>query len=173
VTGFDTPVDESVFTPFARPGWTAWNSYSPEVEFCQFVGLLARMLAPKVIVETGVGAGRVTDELDLAGGVTWLGFEADAQWRPVAACREQTPSNRQLAAADLVILDSEPEFRFDEIQGWGKSGKAGSVCVIHDAGNGHPPEYETHHKVRAAIRELRFPGVFLRNPRGAWLGIHP
>lgn len=164
-------VDETRFTPHAQPGWEAWNSYSPEVEFCRFVGMLQRMMQPAVIVETGVGAGKITAELALDG-VEWLGFESDSQWRPAAAQPGVSPDATHIGRADLVILDSDPQWRFDEIACWTGHGKPGSVCVVHDAGNGHPDGWTTHHRVRDAVTRTGQPGVFLRNPRGGWLGIH-
>lgn len=167
-----TLVDETAFTPHARPGWQAWNSYSPEVEFCRFVGMLQRMLQPNVIVETGVGAGKVTEQFDLNGRVAWLGFESDDQWRPAAAQRTDTPTVEQIASADMAIFDSDPAFRLPEIKVWAEHGKTGSVAVVHDAGNRHPVGWDTHHKIRRACEDADQPGVFLKNPRGGWLAIH-
>lgn len=159
-------LDEQTFTPWAEPGWAAWNSYSPELDFCRFVGLLQRMVAPSVVLETGAGAGKITEQLDLKA-CTYLGFESDPEWRNDSY--GETPIVEQMASADLVILDSDPAYRLPEIRMWADDGKPGSVCVIHDAGNGHGPEY-AHTQIRAAIESTGLPGMFLRNPRGSWLG---
>ncbi|BBX73705.1 hypothetical protein H7H78_10400 [Mycobacterium shinjukuense] len=169
------PHDEQEFTPHAARGWTAWNAWSPEVEFCTFVGALQRMLQPQVILETGVGIGRITQFLCL-GEALHFGFESDEEWRcnPNIDYRpEPTPTAEQMAAADLVILDSGLSYRLDEIALWACAGKHGSVCVIHDAGNGHSQDPQlVHNRVRAAIEHTGKPGMFLKNPRGAWIGLH-
>ncbi|WP_190059370.1 hypothetical protein [Streptomyces echinoruber] len=163
--------DEQAFTPHAEAGWLAWDSYSPEQDFCRFAGMLQRMLRPAVVLETGVGVGRLTEHLNL-GACTYLGFEADPKWRrPPADPVQGTPTAGHMAAADLVILDSAPEYRFRELARWVERGKPGSVCLVHDCGNGHA-EDTFHHKMRRAVEAAGLPGVFLRNPRGGWLGIH-
>ena len=46
------------------------------------------------------------------------------------------------------------------------------MVLVHDAGNGHPPD-SPHARLGELIRSLGIPGVFLRNPRGGFLGIKP
>ena len=163
--------DEQQFTPHAEPGWLSWDEYSPEQDFCRFVGMLQRVLGPAVVLETGVGVGRITDHLDLEA-CEFLGFESNPMWRrefavPAAA----TPEPEQMAVADLVILDSDPAFRFAEFETWVEHGKPGSVCVVHDCGNGHGDE-TFHAELRRAIEVAGVTGAFFRNPRGGWLGVH-
>lgn len=169
-------VDETQFTTWAQPGWQSWDTWSPEVEFCQFVGWLQRMTAPAVVVETGVGVGRITQYLDLAA-CDYVGFESDPDWRRNDTIPYQdtpTPGRQHIHDADLVILDSAPNYRLNEITSWAKFGKTGSVCVIHDAGNGHPANpHSVHHRVRRTIEGTRIRGIYLRNPRGGWMGQHP
>jgi hypothetical protein len=163
--------DEQIFTVHGQPGWLSWDEWSPEQDFCRFVGMLQRMLQPAVVLETGVGIGRITGHLDLDG-CSFLGFESDPNWRQSPAHPEQaTPTAEDMASADLVILDSDPEFRFREIKLWGAQGKPGSVCVVHDCGNGHA-ETSLHHQLGQACAATGQPGVLLRNPRGGWMGIH-
>lgn len=138
---------------------------------CRFVGALRQMLQPAVIVETGVGAGKITAELGLSD-CEWWGFEADPAWRPDAAQPAASPTAGQVAAADLVILDSDWVYRFSEHAMWIDHGKPGSTCFIHDAGNGHPRGLG-HHQMGHAIVDAGIGGVFLRNPRGSWVGQHP
>lgn len=164
--------DERAFTPHAEPGWLSWDSYSPEVEFCTFVGMLQRMLQPQVLLETGVGVGRLTSHLDLEGR-TYLGFESDPQWRvPPANQAEATPQPGQIRTADFVVFDSAPEYRLGEIARWAEHGKPGSLCVVHDCGNGHPDGW-AHLDIRRAVEATGLPGIFLKNPRGGWIGQHP
>jgi hypothetical protein len=163
--------DEQAFTPHAQPGWLSWDTYSPEQDFCRFVGMLQRMLQPAVTLETGVGTGRLTGHLDMTVG-TYLGFESDPRWRsPLADPEHGSPTAGQVASADLVILDSDPDHRFAELGSWVEHGKPGSVCVIHDCGNGHQG-MTFHDQMRHAIEETGLPGIFLSNPRGGWLGWH-
>lgn len=164
--------DEQAFTAHAQPGWLSWDEYSPEQEFCQFAGWLQRMLQPAVTLETGVGIGRLTEHLDLELG-TYLGFESDPAWRRSPADPKRgTPTAEEFAAADLVILDSEPQHRFAELTLWVKTGKQGSACLVHDCGNGHA-ESTFHQTLQHRIQETGTPGLFLRNPRGGWIGTHP
>lgn len=168
--------DETRYTPWAQPGWESWDDWSPEVEFCQFCGWLQRMLNPTVIIETGVGVGRITAELDTTV-CTYLGFEADPEWRRNPDIEYQlavTPTVEEYAAADLLFLDSDPLFRIPEIASWARSGKSGSVAVVHDAGNHHPTDPQlVHNRVRTAITATTIHGIWLRNPRGGWMGAHP
>ena len=163
--------DEAEFTPWCKPGWTAWDAVSPEVEFCEFVGTLQKFLEPAVVVETGVGIGRLTSYLDLEA-CEWLGYEAEGKYRLTDGVQqEETPPRQVLERADFVVLDSNPPHRQNELWGWIYHGKPGSVCIVHDAGNGHPGD-TFHADVGNICRASNVPGVFLKNPRGAWLGIH-
>lgn len=164
--------DETEFTSWAQPGWFSWDQWSPEQDFCRFVAMLQRMLQPAVVVETGVGVGRLTSHLDLAS-CTYFGFESDPKWRQPPAGPQETPTVDDMASADLVILDSTPSYRRQEIDMWSAFGKPGSVCVVHDCGNGHPAKATTHHDLRRAVEDTGCPGVFLANPRGGWFGWHP
>jgi hypothetical protein len=165
--------DEREFTPHAEAGWESWDKWSPERDFCTWVGWMQRILRPAVVLETGVGVGRLTGHLDLDA-CDYLGFEADPAWRsPPADPDQQSPTAAQMASADLVILDSDPTFRVPELKMWSADGKPGSVCIVHDCGNNHPPGWRTHHRLRAAVLETQLPGIFTRNPRGGWLGWHP
>ena len=163
--------DERAFTQHAQPGWMSWDQWSPEQDFCRFVGMLQRMLQPSVTLETGVGIGRITNYLDAEIG-EYLGFEADPRWRqPPADPEIGTPSAEQMAIAELVILDSEPDFRLPEVALWAKHGKPNSVCIVHDCGNGHP-DAAFHAILGRTVQNLGHPGLMLRNPRGSWMGWH-
>lgn len=165
-------VDEQTFTPWADPGWESWDEWSPEVGFCEFVAVVQRMVRPAIVLETGVGVGRLTGFLDL-GACTYLGFEHDPHYRtPPAEPDRAGPDVSEMTRADLVILDSDPSQRLDEIAMWAEHGKPGSVCVVHDAGNGHATG-SIHLRVRDAIEAAAIHGIFLSNPRGGWLAQHP
>jgi hypothetical protein len=163
--------DEKQFTPHAELGWLSWDEWSPEQDFCRFVGMLQRMLQPAIVVETGVGVGRLTGHLDL-GSCTYLGYESDNAWRqPPANQKWDSPGQAELEAADMLILDSAPDHRIVEFDVWAEHGKPGSVCIVHDCGNGHAPG-TIHAELRAVIEVWNIPGVFLKNPRGGWMGVH-
>lgn len=166
--------DEQVFTAHAEPGWSAWNQFSPEVEFCQFLAELCHVMQPGIILETGTGAGKVTRYLAAYGdqGAEHLGYESDPEYRKESDQPGETPPMPHMEAADLVILDSDPPWRFYEIALWGRVGKPGSVCVVHDCGNGHA-DTSLHMEFRRAVEQLGITGRFLSNPRGGWLGVHP
>jgi hypothetical protein len=46
------------------------------------------------------------------------------------------------------------------------------VLLVHDAGNGHPPD-SFQHRIAEKIAALGLPGTFLSNPRGGFLGVKP
>jgi hypothetical protein len=173
--------DEQEFTPWAEPGWASWSAKSPEVDVCEFAGLLVRMLRPKVVIETGVGQGyltrRIAKHLD---GARLVCFEADPVVRADVRklpffdqrnheCRDSaSPSRDDFAHADLSILDSDFPVRFDEVRSWWENAGNGAVAFFHDCGNGHGPE-TGHAALASLIQTLGIPGVFLRNPRGSFL----
>jgi hypothetical protein len=163
--------DEKQFTPHGATGWQSWDEWSPEQDFCRFAGMLQRLLQPLLTLETGVGVGRLTGHLDPTVGA-YLGFEADPKWRrPPAEPARSTPNAEEMARADLVILDSDPQQRIPELQLWSECGKPGSVVLVHDAGNGHQAP-TIHEQIGRACTLTGQQGSFLRNPRGGWMGIH-
>ena len=180
-----TLIDESAFTPWIDPGWLSWNAMSAERDFCEFVGLLTRMMQPGLVVETGVGQGYTTrrvaaglgkgthicfeNDAAIRGGLSALPFFMDDQHQLMS---EPTPSADDFAHADLTVLDSEPPDRYTELERWRASARPGSLLVVHDCGNDHP-EGTPHAHLRHMIGDLDIPGVFLRNPRGAFMGVHP
>jgi len=178
------PHDEAANTPWAEPGWHAWNNMSPEVELTEFVVALAAALRPQLTIETGTGQGFVTRRLAgvMADGQRLLCFESDAVWREALATlpffdevqrsisARDTPSDEELAASALAYLDSDPPLRLSEIRRWRDRAAPGAVLVVHDAGNGHG-RGTPHAELRALITALAIPGFFLANPRGAFVGV--
>jgi hypothetical protein len=75
--------EETKHTPWATPGWPAWNAMSPELEFCEFAGVLARMIEPSFVIETGVGQGFTTRRIAVRLGPDQrlLAFEDDITLR--------------------------------------------------------------------------------------------
>jgi hypothetical protein len=178
------PVDEVRNTPWAEPGWHSWNNMSPEVEICDFVVALVKTLRPHRVIETGTGQGFVTRRVkyQLREGQQLACFELDSTWRAALGSLAffdgsrcllspaESPDDEEMAAADLCFLDSDFACRLPEIERWWHAAPEGAVVLVHDAGNGHGRE-TPHALVRQKITELGIPGFFLRNPRGAFVGI--
>ena len=178
--------DETEFTAWAEQGWPSWNHRAPERGFCELAANLVESLQPRVVLETGTGKGFLTRRLAgaLRPAQTLESFEADEEVRGALASLpffaeeahrlspEPTPNAVELGRADLTVLDSDFAQRRDEVERWWQSAAAGSVLLVHDAGNGHPADSEPG-RLGELIRSLGIPGVFLHNPRGGFLGIKP
>jgi hypothetical protein len=180
------PVPEAAYSPAAGSGWRAWNDHSPEVEFCEFAAALVRLVQPSLVVETGTGQGFVTRRIgeQLGPGQRLLCFESDPEWRAAlegmsffdgearALSGDVKPVDADLATADLTVLDSDFSHRSQELKTWWRAAPGGALVLVHGTGNGHAPE-TPHARLGALIRELGIPGVFLKNPRGGFLGLKP
>lgn len=178
-------VDESASAPWIRPAGYASSAMSAELDFCDFVGFLARMMQPDVVVETGVGQGYTTRRVAAGlGDGTLLCFENDPAIRAGLSAltffadkrhvlmSQPTPAAEDFAQADLILLDSDPPDRFTELARWRASGRPGSVLVVRDCDNGQGAG-DDHTQFRHLIEEHGIPGVFLHSPGGAFLGFHP
>lgn len=178
--------DEASHTPWADPGWLAWNGMSPELEFCDFAAALMLLLQPALVIETGVGQGYLTRRLAarMRAGQRLLVFEDDAEIRrdleglPFFSTPNRSlgasssPAAVDLAGAGLTILDSEVPIRLEELDLWIEVAPPGAMLLVHDTGNGHGPE-TAHQLIRDRLNERGVDGVFLRNPRGSFLGLKP
>ncbi len=178
------PHDERTHTPWADPGWSAWNEMSPELEFCELAGALVRFMSPPLVVETGVGQGFLARRLSahLSADQRLLSFESD----PVIRAKLEgvqffqspnrslgsyaSPSADDMSRAVLTVLDSDIPLRVEELGLWAAIAPPGAVLLIHDAGNGHGPD-TAHNAIRRKIQELGIAGAYLRNPRGGFLGV--
>ena len=180
------PLDEAAATPGAQQGWHSWNEMSPEVEICDFIVSLADVLRPELVIETGTGQGFLTRRIGarLRDDQRLVCYESHAEWRAALTSLEffdgircvlapdESPDDEAMAAARLCLLDSDFAFRLPEIQRWWRCARPGAAVFVHDAGNGHG-EDTPHALVRATIIELGIPGIFLGNPRGAFVGQKP
>jgi hypothetical protein len=178
-------VDETVHIGWAKKGWHSWNNMSPELEFCVFASDLVRLVEPSIVIETGTGQGFVTRRLVecLSQEQHLMCFEADPLWRRALTslpffedprCElstNESPSHDELANADLCVLDSDFVVRSKELTLWWRWARAGSILLVHDV-RSRPP-WTPHAKLASLIDELRIPGVFLKNPRGGFLGTKP
>lgn len=169
-------IGEERWTPGGQ-GWHAWSGPSAEVEFCDFVGAFVRLLRPRLVVETGVGAGFTTRRIlaHLPDSSTWIGVESDPDFRAALAgvgVETREVLGDEVRKADLVVLDSTPDVRLAEFDGWARNGKRGSILVCHDVSAKHKPP-KPHRRFYDHIATSGIPGVVLPNPRGGWIGQHP
>jgi hypothetical protein len=163
------PYDERQNTPWAQPGWLAWNEHAVEVQVANFVADLAGFTTMPII-ETGVGQGFVSRRLPKR---TW-GFESDGIWRNKVVGHHPmladipTPTWEHMDAAGLVILDSNEPFRIAELGLWWGVAQEGCILYVHDTGNGHP-FWDGHFTLGQIVRSLKIPGAWLDNPRGSFV----
>lgn len=183
-TNEPAPKDEGRKTT-GGDGWNSWNGKAPEAEFCEFAGALVRLLHPARIIETGMGGGFTTRRVLKAMGdggwdARFDGYEADDEfreatrrhaWNGLIVADEPTPTRDDVAAADLLILDSASPWRNQEFRQWVTLGKPGSYCLMHDVDPTRDPGTVQHSMGR--LVEGVTPGILLGNPRGGWLGRHP
>lgn len=165
-------------TAWGEPGWLAWNEHAVEVQVADFLQKLSAAVVkenPEALTfETGTGQGFVTRRL--VGTVT--NFESDLDWRVALRDRELVKclsGNPTLDPADyldgdLFIFDSNDPYRMGEVCLWAAMGKPGSIMFVHDVGNGHP-SWDGHYTLGQMIRTLKLPGMWLENPRGAFIGV--
>jgi hypothetical protein len=178
-------VDESSFTWWGQ-GWHSWNDRSPELEFCELAAQLTRLIVPSIVVETGVGQGFMTRRVaaQLGPEQRLLCFESSPRFRAklerrsffdgkrITLAPQPTPDAADLAGAELTILDSTNQIRSDELGLWWQVAPPGATLLVHDASNRHA-DNTPHARMARFIDELGIPGVFLKNPRGGFLGSKP
>lgn len=181
---------ERKYTPWAHPGWLSWNQHAVESQVAFFLAELTARIADEVgkdfvALETGVGQGYVTRRLAsavnpaLVRGI-WT-FESELEWSGrirqlpfwpanlhMCIKWERTPSPTQMSEAHLVILDSNDPWRAIELLLWTQVAPHNSVLFIHDTGSYHPTD-DGHFALGFLIRQLKIPGLWLENPRGAFL----
>lgn len=86
---------EREITPWAHPGWLAWNEHAVEIQVAGFLqGMVAEMAASSgqlVVLETGTGQGYVTRRIATemsAQRDQLICFESDPEWRNAMIDRE-------------------------------------------------------------------------------------
>lgn len=142
------------FAPPLYPGcdFTAFNSGSPEIEVCEFLYSLVRLIKPLRILETGTHFGLSAAYMGLAlqennrGELVTL--EVQPEYAILAralfdnlkiqnrvACVLKASLDYSLpdeVPVDFLFLDSEPEFRFDEFVRFWTHVRPGGFIGIHD-----------------------------------------
>lgn len=179
LSGVYPVVSEVQFTPWGR-GWHAWNSKAPECEFVDFVARCARLLNPRLIVETGMGSGSITRAILAAvdSPVRYYAYES-SDWYLNEMQKDFSDSRlvlgntidwQLLRQADLTILDDLRDARLLQIAEWAAAAKPGAVCIVHDTSNRHT-EGSQHQAYYDACAQLpdSFHKTWLHNPRGGCL----
>lgn len=163
-------VEESEFTPWADPGWLAWNQHAVEYQIAEFIGKLVPVIGPSRVIETGVGQGFITRRYQ----THRMLFESDDAWRYQlqGICDidgRPTFTAAEIRHTDFTILDSNFPIRFAELFLWFDQAKEGAWLFVHDTGTKHPAgtAYQVLHGM---VASLGLPGFWLDNPRGAWIG---
>jgi len=146
-----TTRSEGDFTA-GKEEWSCFNSGGVEVEVDEFLYSLVRMIKPAFILETGTHLGISSLYMALGchdnnKGSIWtyevipeLQSQAKALWESIGVQRfinsllvpsleAEVPSNLQI---DLLFLDSEPQFRFDEFLKFWDQVSPGGLILIHD-----------------------------------------
>lgn len=170
------PIDESKQTSDGA-GWASWNGWSAEKEFCEFAAALVRLNRPELVVETGIGQGYTTRRVISTLTGRYVGFESDDELRSqlrnldvwsdtITLSDAPEPSSDIFSACDLAIIDSDPALRMREIDRWLECASPGAFVLIHDARPDHPLKDSGFRRLAKYLGEK---GVFLGNPRGAWL----
>jgi hypothetical protein len=179
---------ERKWTPWAHPGWLAWNEHAVELQVAEFLAKLGYAIHEVsddfLAIETGVGQGYVTRRLigalNPATARIWT-FESDLEWAGrlrqldywlshLNACIkwETTPTPSQMKDASFVILDSMDPWRKMEMMLWAEVAPEGSVLFVHDTGTIHPTN-DGHFSNGFMIKQMGLTGYWLENPRGSFM----
>jgi predicted O-methyltransferase YrrM len=188
---------EPEITP-APAGFSMFNTGGVEVEVGEFLYSLVRMIKPGFIVETGTHLGISSLYMalgcrDNAKGSIWtyevipsLQKDARALWNDIGvqsfinsllqpSLNAVIPSNLPI---DLLFLDSEPQYRFDEFLKFWDQVSPGGLILVHDLHPSLGHHGQTHHgvydwpygdfrtKIGSFIKEHKIQTVSFPTPRG-------
>lgn len=165
--------------------YMAWNIVSPELEFCQWiqddVAQLTTELPFMHVLETGMGGGYITRRvLDVLGPydkmfqyTAFEGIVELVEYVPasVPICVKQgTPWGYDIRKADLIILDSSPKYRMDEIRNVALHGKSGAIVWVHDT-HTDPWLNDMAKRVKKYLWPRCESYKWTSNPRGGFRGV--
>jgi predicted O-methyltransferase YrrM len=192
------PIPE--ITPFP-PGYKMFNTGGVEVEVGEFLYSLVKLIKPQNVLETGthlgVSAAYIASGLEENKQGYLYTFEvipelleqARALWNDVGISHyiveQLTPSlDCQVPEGvifDLLFLDSEPQYRFDELLTYWDMLRSGGYIVIHDldftmGDHGETidriydwPYGDWKEKLGPLVRDFELQYIHFDNPRGCGL----
>lgn len=149
-------------------GWHVWSRDALEAEIVMYADRLLRHLIRTredlIVIETGVGQGyttrQLTQQLRPEHDLYWA-YESDDGWRSslqgmdfwlnhLSACIKDspTPDAREMAVADLVIIDSSKPWSYSELHLWEATGKPDSILMFS-----------------GTLPELQVPSLNMGNPK--------
>lgn len=168
------------------PRWSKLNAESPEMEVCEFLYSLVRLLKPGSVLETGGGTGNSSAYIaqgliDNKGGLLTC-LEpyptsyaiAEKLWRDLGVyshidLKRVTSFDYDpgIYRYQLMFLDSEPSCRFSEVKKFYPNLDPGGIILIHDLKykwGGEWEDFEPLFGDQLATFELQV--VSLETPRG-------
>jgi predicted O-methyltransferase YrrM len=185
---------EVTLTP---PGFSMFNSGGVEVEVGEFLYSLVRLIKPGFIVETGTHLGISSLYMALAlsknvKGSIWtyevipeLQASAKELWKDLSISifirsilQPSLEAEVPPCPIDILFLDSEPQFRFDEFLKFWEHVIPGGLIIIHDLHPSLGHHGETYHgiydwpygdfrtKIGPFIKSHQVQTISLPTPRG-------
>lgn len=166
--------------------WSKLNAESPEMEVCEFLYCLVRLLKPQRVIETGGGTGN--SGAYIAQGLKENGFGfltsiepfptsyriAQKLWEDLGVRKYivlhpfdsfyfgSWPNSYQ-----MIFLDSEPSCRFTEVKKFYSSLDPGGLIIIHDLKEKWGGEWEDFRPLFGdLIKDFSLQVVSLNTPRG-------
>lgn len=178
------------------PDYEMFNTGGVEIEVAEFLYSLVRLYKPSLIVETGTHLGisalymatgmdiNNKGELETYEVIPELRQRAQSLWADIGVqhrivSRLQSSLSAPLKPGiDILFLDSEPQFRFDEFIYFWPMLNAGGLIIIHDlhptlgksgikhAGMEDWPYGPWVNKLGSFVRDHQVQMVFAPSPRG-------
>lgn len=174
---------ESEFTPANEwcPEPELWESHDPnstERDVTELVAALVRATKPRLALETGTGYGYTAEAigraLDANGRGRLITVEPNAECVAIARkrchglpveviqCDAASWSPAQGESIDFAWIDSHIRRRYQELRRLRSHFAPGAIIGIHDVAPQHP----VHDLLRNLERQLKWPRIQLRTPRG-------
>jgi predicted O-methyltransferase YrrM len=180
------------------PDYEMFNTGGVEVEVAEFLYSFVRLIKPSIVIETGTHLGVSSTYMARACQVNNKGQiitfevisslqqEAMALWNdvgvtPYISSNLQPSLNAELfgVQADMLFLDSEPQYRFAEFEKFWPNLKVGGFVVIHDLHPSLGHHGETYHGtydwpygywresfIRQVAEEFNIQTLQIQSPRG-------
>lgn len=168
------------------PKWTTLNEESPEMEVCEFLYSLVRLLKPSHVLETGGGTGNSGAYMAQAlkenkkglliclepfpqsyriAGKLWidLGVKDYIHHHPLTS-HDFNPGG---ARYQILFLDSEPSCRFTEVKKFYPNLDPGGLIIIHDLRWKWGGEWEDYRPLFGdLLKDFSLQVITLDSPRG-------